>query len=65
MPNTELKHDDKVTFTCRIFGQLQGKITGFIRCLTNGQRHAVIRATLHTGEEIDCCEPVENLKVIK
>lgn len=50
-----------VAFTCHILGDLKGQIKNFLPCISNGQRHAVIRVVLDSGVETECLEPVVNL----
>lgn len=64
MSKTNLKIGDRVAFRCHIFGELTGTINNFMRCLTNGQKHAIVKVNLPGDGELDCCEPLINLKAI-
>ncbi|MDY7537652.1 hypothetical protein QN372_00685 [Undibacterium sp. RTI2.1] len=58
----DLKTGDKVAFRCHIFGEVTGTIHQLMRCLTNGQQHAIVQVTLSGEAEMDCCEPLINLR---
>lgn len=58
---TDFRIGQSVAFTCHILGDLQGQIKHFLPCISNGQKHAVIRVVLDSGAETDCLEPVVNL----
>ncbi len=59
---SQFKTGDQVTFSCHILGEVNGTIQRLMRCLTNGQSHAIVRVTLAGDLPIDCCEPLINLR---
>lgn len=61
---TDFRIGQSVAFTCHILGDLQGQIKHFLPCISNGQRHAVVRVVLDGGEEADCYEPLVNLSQV-
>lgn len=60
----QLRIGETVAFYCYIYGPQKGRINNFLRCVTNGQKHAVVRITLEDGSEVDCKEPLVNLSRI-
>lgn len=58
---TDFRIGQSVAFRRHILGDLQGQIQNFLPCISNGQKHAVIRVVLDSGVETECLEPVVNL----
>lgn len=61
---SQFKSGDHVAFTCHILGEVSGTIHALMRCLTNGQQHAIVRVTIAENLPIDCCEPLINLRLL-
>jgi hypothetical protein len=55
---------DRVAFSCHIFGDVTGTIEKLMRCLSNGQPHAIVRISLPGSVYVDCSEPLINLRLI-
>jgi hypothetical protein len=60
----QFKNGDRVAFNCHIFGDVTGSIEKLMRCLSNGQPHAIVRISLPGESAMDCCEPLINLRLI-
>lgn len=58
---TDFRIGQSVAFRCHILGNLKGQIKHFMPCISNGQRHAVVRVVLDNGIEVECREPIVNL----
>lgn len=60
----QFKNGDRVAFSCHIFGDITGTVENLMRCLSNGQPHAIVRICLPGDLYVDCSEPLINLRLI-